>query len=154
MATVPLTKGLVALVDDRDLPTVVGLRWQAAARSNGNGWYAKSSHVLMHRLLMPGVGRVDHVNGDGLDNRRENLRPATQSQNLANQRPCRGGSSRFKGVHWDRAKQRWMVTIRRDGRTRYVGRYDREVEAARAYNTAAVVLFGEYARLNQVEEAA
>jgi hypothetical protein len=106
----------------------------------------------MHRLLIPGTHEVDHKNGDGLDNRRStNLRPATHQQNNANRAKARG-SSRFKGVSWDRPSRRWYASIRGEGRSRNLGKFDSEVAAARAYNAAAVKFFGEYARLNIIDE--
>jgi hypothetical protein len=105
----------------------------------------------MHKLLIPGVSRIDHRNRDGLDNRRENLRPATQSQNMANSR-SRPGSSLFKGVSWIRRDRRWYASIMFNYRSISLGNYVSEIEAAKAYNAAAIRLFGEYARLNEIVE--
>jgi hypothetical protein len=109
-----------------------------------------SRQLLLHQLL---VGRryVDHVNHDGLDNRRANLRPATQSQNLANARKWRRPtSSRFKGVCFEpRYRYPWRARVEQEGR-RYFARFMTEVEAARWYNTKARELFGEYAHPNAI----
>jgi hypothetical protein len=159
MAVVELTRGLVALVDDVDLPLVAGRSWHASRRSDGKGWYARSSthrdgknvHVLMHVLLM-GVRGVDHVNRDGLDNRRVNLRQASQSENLANSGKHRSMTSRFKGVFFDRPAGRWRAQIKKSGRPIFLGRFESEECAAVAYNAAAFELFGSYARVNAVED--
>lgn len=108
--------------------------------------------VLMHRLILlaPDTTLVDHINGDPLDNRRENLRYATQSQQNAN-RHRTFGASRFKGVYRRRDGLKWCAQCRvPGGKQRYLGSFDSEEDAARAYNAAATELFGEYARLNDL----
>lgn len=90
---------------------------------------------------------VDHINGIKSDNRIENLREVTRSQNLQNQR-VRKGTSAYKGVTWDKGMSAWLVQIRLNKVNNRVGFYDDEVVAARAYDAAAIQLFGEYARLN------
>lgn len=91
---------------------------------------------------------VDHINGNGLDNRRENLRLATARENALNSRP-RKGRSKFKGVYLDTLRGNWYVQIRAKGRGRYVGSFWSELDAARAYNKAALEHYGEFARLNE-----
>lgn len=103
--------------------------------------------VSMHRLLM-GVPGVDHINHDGLDNRRANLRPVNQRQNGANERPRRGGTSVYKGVSWDATSQRWRAQIQDGTRKRNLGRYDTQEAAARAYDVAAREQRGDYACIN------
>lgn len=96
---------------------------------------------------------MDHKNGNPLDNRSCNLRIVTPSQNGANRGAARGRTGRtsqYKGVSWATTKNKWLVNIHVDGRTRYLGRYGDEKEAARAYNRAAVEAWGEFARLNDV----
>jgi hypothetical protein len=111
----------------------------------------------MHRLVLglPSYGElpvdVDHVNGDGLDNRRENLRLTTRSQNLANS-ASRGGTSIFKGVSLNRHTRRWKAQISVGGPPRSLGEYDTEEEAALVYNLAAFEAWGEHARLNDVPD--
>lgn len=148
---VPLANGRgVTLVDAQDAAIVAPFSWYRHANGHG-GFYARAyvrgSHkarIYMHALLAgPGA---DHRNGDGLDNQRSNLRPATARQNMANQGP-RAGTSRFKGVSWFARNQVWMAYIR-DGRSRYLGSFKVEEDAARAYDAAALEVWGEYARLN------
>jgi hypothetical protein len=151
---IELPCGAVALVDRADQELVAGFRWKL----HSNGYvYADRGHlrVALHRLVA-GAGErdvADHVNGDPLDNRTCNLRLATRGQNGANAGPNRlksGKTSQYKGVSWATAKNKWLANIHVNGRTRYLGRFDDEKEAARVYNRAAVEAWGEFARLNDV----
>jgi hypothetical protein len=90
---------------------------------------------------------IDHINGDGLDNRRENLRICNHQQNSGNQGP-RGGSSRFKGVCWHKNHRIWAAFIGIDFKQKHLGHFHTEEEAARAYDVAALEHFGEFAKLN------
>lgn len=103
----------------------------------------------MHRLILSaGEGDiVDHINGDGLDNRRSNLRIVTTQQNAFNQKH-HGGSSRHKGVSYRSDTGTWRAYITMDGVRRYLGNFASEDDAALAYNNEAARLFGEYAKLN------
>jgi len=106
----------------------------------------------MHRFLMqppPGM-QIDHINGDGLDNRRCNLRLATNTQNRRNGKAHSDGTSRFKGVCWDKFRGRWRADITFENRSIHLGRFHSETDAAIAYDAAARDLFGEFARLNQI----
>jgi HNH endonuclease len=98
---------------------------------------------------MPDAGEIDHINGDCLDNRRENLRKATRSQNMANQ-PKIGGtwSSHYKGVTWFKQRQKWRAQIKIEGRNHHLGLFINEDDAAKAYDEAAFQAFGEFAHLN------
>ncbi len=105
----------------------------------------------MHRLITraPKGKVVDHENGDGLDNRRANLRVCDHRQNRRNhQRPRKGGASRFHGVGWWKRDQKWRAKISVDGRTIHLGYFADEEDAARAYDQAAREHFGEYASTN------
>ena len=105
--------------------------------------------VALHRFLTnaPKGMVVDHIDGNGLNNRQSNLRVCTQRQNLYNSRP-KGRHSQYKGVCWDKYRKRWVVYVRYEGRNIVVGRFRDEAEAARAYDRKAYELFGEYAYLN------
>jgi hypothetical protein len=162
--------GRVALVDDEDYDLVMQYRWNVLEyrRKSGStaGPYAYSSwcdgrheFTYMHRLILPGVSEVDHEDGDGLNNQRYNLRSATRPQNNANgsKRRTHGGrpaSSRFKGVSWHKAARKWTAQIKGEDRQYYLGCFSDEIEAALAYDAAARVAFGEFARLNFPEKAA
>jgi hypothetical protein len=103
--------------------------------------------LQLHRLILPGVPKIDHRDGDGLNCQRYNLREATEQQNQANRgKPAGSHSSRFKGVHWDRG--RWVAKIKVSRRQRHLGRFTDEAEAALAYDRAARAEFGEFAWLN------
>jgi hypothetical protein len=143
---IELTRGFVALVDDEDFGALSGQKWTASVRPGRI--YAQTRSVLMHRLILGNpAGDVDHRNGNGLDNRRANLRVASRSLNNANSRG-RAGTSRFKGVSWCRRDNRWQAGIQQNGQRKALGRFDTEVDAALAYDEAARSLFGEFARLN------
>lgn len=157
----------MALVDAVDLPLVFPFTWSATTSGRRYGrlqeqWYAhayvpgsghRGTFVRMHHVIMPGISRVDHRNGNGLDNRRENLRPATNSQNSANAAKQPGCSSRYKGVAWSKRAQSWSAQITRDRHKTHLGYFDSEPDAARAYNVAALNIWGEYARLNVITES-
>lgn len=152
MAKIMLTQGFFAIVDKEDFKRVNIHRWKIL-KTDGKLYACrtiKRRHtLLMHRFLTNAKkGQfVDHRNGNGLDNRRLNIRLCTQSQNLANSKKTRG-VSKFKGVYWNKEKQKWQVQISYKHTNRYVGRFTSEYEAAKAYDTKAFELFGEFALLN------
>jgi len=91
----------------------------------------------------------DHINGDGLNNRKVNLREASRAENSWNSGKSRGVSrSKYKGPAWDSRDKRWEVRISVNGRRIYLGRFKNEVEAAKAYDAAAKKYHGRYANLN------
>lgn len=151
----------VALVDPEDVALVSGYRWRLTRSPQPYAVAGSQPKVWMHRLILglPAGDRdalVDHVNGDGLDNRRGNLRQATHRQNVANSRSRRSGSSRHRGVslvEWPSLKgggQSWRADVSPGRRQIYLGTFKSEDEAALAYNVAALLLNGSYARLNRV----
>jgi hypothetical protein len=146
-----LTHDQFAIADEADVDLIGNGRWHAL-KSNRT-WYAvrtvAGETVSMH-VLIAGCKGVDHVNGNGLDNRRINLRPATPSQNGANRPPQRNNTSGYKGVYWNRPGQNWFARIKVAGRPVHLGMFADPTEAARAYNRAAMEAFGEYAWLNPV----
>lgn len=154
MRTIPLNRGYVALVDDEDYQTLSRQRWCVDIRRRTA--YARptdGSNAYMHRALLPDVRRIDHVDGNGLNNQKHNLRFASASGNGANQskRLSVAGvlvSSRFKGVDWDASRDKWRAQIMVDYRNHFLGRFDQEEDAARAYDKASVELFGEFAQTN------
>lgn len=150
MRHVPLTRGPFALVDDVDWESVSRFKWNALARSSKGKFYARAwiggRHTLMHCFLTGGNRVTDHIDLDGLNNQRSNLRRATHSQNLANAPKRAGCLSRWKGVTPRRA--RWIAQIRVNSRQLHIGVFAAELVAAVAYDLAARRHFGAFARLN------
>jgi hypothetical protein len=159
---VPLTQCQFALVDERDYAAVVAAgSWcfekPGAGRRTG---YAKRRHrrkvEKLHNFVwhLSGDGSatvVDHKNGNGLDCRRENLRPATVSQNNANCAIRKTNSSGLRGVVWIGRRHRWRAQISVGGRFRALGHFVDKADAGRAYDVAAREAFGEFARTNYQE---
>lgn len=156
MKTVFLTRGQVAIVDDEDFEKVSKHKWYALARKGGGFYAARGVRPkdaprgleLLHNFIL-GVKGVDHKDGEGLDNRRENIRPATKQQNAAAfRRKGSSGSSRYRGVSWHCVSKKWIARIRVCARLLHLGYHNSEVEAGRAYDVAAKKHFGEFATLN------
>jgi hypothetical protein len=150
--------GLVALVDDEDFDRVSAFKWFAfpLPGSKSGRHYAmrtfklpdgRGSSERMHQMVA-GHTHPDHIDGDGLNNQRANLRRATSAQNGANRRSTVGSSSRFKGVTWHKRDGHWQASMKVDGRNRHLGSFSSEDEAARVYDAAALATWGEYAHLN------
>jgi hypothetical protein len=155
---IQLTQGKYALVDDADYEWLS--QWLWFADSNGRHWYAvrnlrsasdgKRGIVSMHREILDIAPQlvVDHINGDGLDNRRCNLRPATPGENLCNRGATKSNKSGYKGIEMDKRNSRWRAVIRMNGIRKRLGVFDTAEDAARAYDAAAKELHGEFAWLN------
>ena len=151
-----LTQGKVAIVDEMDYERLNKYKWHA--KKDGNTYYAarkserlngKQTTIRMHREILsvlPGQ-QIDHINHNGLDNRRANLRLCTYSQQQQNRLPQKA-FSKYKGVWQDPRSKRWQVAIRINGKRTYLGYYVNEIEAAKAYDKKATQLFGEFANLN------
>ena len=160
MIRVPLVGkfvGMYALVDDQDA-WVLKFRWKGMKGKSGIIYARVSSgkdglnNKYLHRLILglkKGDPDVDHIDGDGLNNQKYNLRLATNSQNNMNQKKPKGSyTSIYKGVRWHKGGKKWQASIRKDGKLMHIGCYISEVEAGKAYDKKARGMFGEYARLN------
>ena len=151
--------GRVALVDDEDYDLVMQYRWNVYEKirtgTRSNGPYAQApvyledgrqTSVRMHKLIT-GWPMTDHIDGNGLNNQRSNLRPANQSQQSMNRRSFVGASSRYKGVS-QRRPGAWTASIQVNGKQTWLGTFDDELTAALVRDAAARQLHGEYAYLN------
>jgi hypothetical protein len=165
---IQLNDGLIAIIDDGDWPKVSQHKWFAGTpNKQGNRYvraYDKSKYVpklrkqkfiSLHRLIMDAYDRsilVDHINHDTLDNRRSNLRLATQQENQRNRKcAAKNSSSKYIGVFKRefKTKTSWRAGIKYNKKMLWLGHFDREEDASKAYNEAALKYFGEFASLNQ-----
>ncbi len=153
-----LGEGEWTILDQQDYYRYREFKW--FIKGNGSKLYVlrsfkigpkKTKMIAMHREIMnaPKGLVVDHKNGESLDNRRANLRLATQAQNIQNRQKTKSKtSSKFLGVYYDRRTEMWAAKIKCNGKHIWLGRFKTEIEAARAYDAAAKKYFGEFARLN------
>lgn len=168
MKKIKLTQDQIALIDDKDFNLINQHKW-CAVKARGTHYAVrqitirsgnkqknierKQKMIYMHREIMKNKFEkdedIDHINGNGLDNRRCNLRSCTRSENLMNQKKTRG-SSKYKGVYFYKITKKWRTVIMLDGQQIHLGYFNNEIEAAKAYNKAAIEYFGKFARLNNV----
>lgn len=148
---VELTRGFKALIDEADMKTVCKNHWFVTRR----GYAVRMARVdgirivLYMHVVIYGRQMVDHWNRFKCDNRRSNLRPCTQSQNIGNSSPqVREKSSLFKGVTWNRHTKKWSAAIKCNGKRHRIYYGGSEIEAAKAYDAAALELFGEFSCIN------
>ena len=151
---IKLTQNRYAKVEPRDFEKLNKHKWYAKRCMNRFYAHRKNEagiNVGMHREIMkPWRGYcVDHINGDGLDNRRANLRIVTIAENNYNKRKSLNvRSSQYKGVSIDKRNKKWRAIIYYKYRKISLGSYENEIDAAKAYDEAAKELFGEFAKLN------
>jgi hypothetical protein len=154
---IELTQGKVAIVDAADYEWLSQWKWYA--KLNCGHWYAcrkgyddkgKRYDIFMHRVILdaPKGMLADHINGDGLDNSRSNLRLATSTENNHNRRTSRNNRSGFKGVWWSTTYQKWGVSVSFGGKQRNIGYFDDLIKAAFARDVLEVKHHGEFAKLN------
>lgn len=168
MKKIPLSNGAShALVDDDDFERLSQWHWILARMKKSNIEYAyrhvadysgrlkrPRRRLLMHREVFPhNLPHTDHIDGNGLNNQKSNLRPATCSQNIGNRSSKqKNNTSGFKGVCWKKTLQKWAASIQCQGKRIHIGVFNDPVRAARDYNQKARDLFGEFARLNIIPE--
>lgn len=158
MRTIPLSQGYEAIVDDADYPLVSQYKWSVNSNGKRNSQYAYRSlprqrrpqkHLLLHRFIMQPSEQqeIDHIDGNGLNNTRKNLRFCTRRENCWNtgkfKRKCK---SSFKGVSIHKASGLWVGYLNHMGRRAWTGYYKSEQEAARARDFVAIQLYGPFAR--------
>lgn len=156
MKTITLTKGKSCIVDDDDYDELMKYKWKFRIK---DGYAArniqtkeKNTTRFMHRQIIgaPPDLQTDHVNHNTLDNRKENLRVCTRSQNNHNHGLSRNNTSGYKGVSWKSNRGKWYASIGINGVGIYLGMFTNKDDAARAYNEAATRLHGEFALLNKL----
>jgi hypothetical protein len=152
--TIPIQhSSFVAVVDDEDYELLIKYKWYLNTSSSGNKYprtRIKNKNIRMHKLLLD-AQLVDHVDGDGLNNQRANLRPSNKSLNAVNQRlrTHRSKTALFKGVYLYKPNK-WRAQTTLQGKKIYLGTFDSAVDAARAYDAKIVEIFGEHALTNQM----
>lgn len=155
MKEIQLTQGQIALVDDEDFDSLNQYKWYAM--KDGNTFYAarnievdgKRTIVRMHYSIMNGKG-IDHIDGNGCNNLHSNLRLCTHNQNMMNKRKQKNTTSIYKGVCFHKRADKWVAHIMITRTLIYLGLFASEIDAAKAYNTKAIELFGEFANLNNI----
>lgn len=151
---IKLSRGMIAVVDDDDWERANKLRWYSAP--SGNTFYAArrpdSGIVYLHRFIMaaPDGTQVDHIDRDGLNCKRSNLRICSHGENQHHYPIPRNSTSGYKGVSFSKWSGRWRARIKVQGKSKYLGQFDTKEDAALAYNVAAVEFHGAFALLNNV----
>lgn len=156
MKIIPLSQGYETIIDDNDYDLVTQYSWHVIFKNANKIPYAqnriwnkelkKYENWSLHRWLLrpPKNMDIDHINGNSLDNRRSNLQVVPRSMNIFNKAPYHKSkrSSQYRGVCWDKSRNKWSAHICRQGKQKTIGRYDNEKDAALAYNKEAIKLYG------------
>lgn len=164
VAYVQLTRGYEAIIDAEDVPLVEGWNWYAHVQRRADGKIravyavrdsrgyvdAKQKEVRLHRIIMsaPDDLAVDHIDCNGLNNRRANLRLATRAENNKNSRMRSDNASGFKGVHWNATYGKWNAQIRVNGKRLSLGYFTDIEDASGAYAKASAELHGDFGRIS------
>lgn len=148
--------GVGITVSDSDYPALSKYAWhispQGYAKRNKSKIASGSPYTLMHRMILGLQDKdkmVDHINGNKLDNRRENLRIVSNQGNQANSKIPKNNTSGYKGVTWDKYRNKWIAQIMVNRRHKYLGRFESIEDAVVAYDTAALLIFGNCAYTNK-----
>lgn len=158
MKKIELDKGKITLVSDKDFEKLKNFKWYF---HESDGYVIKGIYngnsvktLQIHRFIL-GLGdgdnrEVDHINGDKLDNRRENLRICTSQNNKMNRPKYSNNTSGFKGVYWRKDKNKWQAKIQFNSKQYSLGYFLNKISAAKSYNIAATKFFKEFACLNKI----
>jgi hypothetical protein len=167
---IQLSQGYVTIVDNDDYDRLMKMgAWCVNVEGKGSRFYAvrdiviqkktqkttyKRKRVRMHRIIMnaPDGVLIDHVDGDGLNNRKKNLRFATHQENMKNRKLSLNSTCGYKGVCFEKYNCKWRARIGINGKQKHLGYYETKEDAAKAYNDSAIENFGEFARLNIIKK--
>lgn len=160
MKTIKLTQGKNTIVDNEDYKKYNQFKWCAAKMNNifyaerADSSTGKRKIILLHRVIMNAKTKkqIDHINGNTLDNRKNNLRFCTQKENIRNQKIHKNNNSGYKGVFWHELTKKWLAKIMVNYRNIHLGLFTNKTKAAQAYNKAAIKYFKKYARLNKIKK--
>lgn len=155
MSKIELTQGLYSVIDKEDLKRISNHSWCIQKNGKQGKIYAASrinkKLILLHRFILNITDRkvaVDHINGNTLDNRKENLRICSWSENLRNSNKHKDSKSLYKGIFYNKLNKNWRSRIFKDGKSYEIGSFKTDIEAAQAYDSKAIELFGKFAKLN------
>lgn len=141
------------LIDDEDWEKVNKYVWHVSYHHNGKiktvSTNEKGTQLKLHKFLT-GYTLTDHIDGNPLNNQKENLRECTQQKNTWNAALSKRNKTGFKGVYWEESRKKYQAYIKIGDKKKHLGRYVNASDAARAYNKAAIENFGEFARLNEI----
>jgi hypothetical protein len=154
IAKVTLTKGFGAIIDAEDVDIVISYNWQTGGNERcryaqrGIRFQGSRSTQMMHRLIMPTSAglMIDHIDGNGLNNKKSNLRIVNNAQNQMNQSMRSNNRSGFKGVSFASGSKKWKAQIEHNGSVEYLGLFQSAQLASAAYEAAAAELHGEFRR--------
>lgn len=153
MKQITLTNNKIAIVDDKDYGLVSKYKWtyRKPGYAHKHIPKTKSDSISLHRFILnpPKNKEVDHINGNGLDNRRSNLRICSRLENCKNKGFSKNNKSGFKGVHWNKTLKYWVTQVTANGKVFTKYSHTKEV-AARKYNELAKKYHGEFALLNKI----
>lgn len=153
MKEIELTKGLKTLVDDDDFEKLSKFKWHSShGYAVRDDWSTgKRIHVRMHRIIVncPDGYEVDHINNNPLDNRKDNLRICLKTENNKNLKLPNTNKTGYKGVSFSKERKKYCAYISVGNKTKGLGRFNTAIEAANAYNKAAIFYYGEFANINK-----
>lgn len=163
MKIIKLTQNQQTIVDNKYFDILNKYKWIADYNKKRKPYAARrkkikekypTTYISMHRYIMYLEGynlinkEIDHINGDTLDNRVINLRVCTHAQNMKNRPKAKNNKSGYKGVYWFESRKKWIANISYNKKTIYLGCFNNKIDAAKAYNNAALKYYKEFAKLN------